>query len=140
MSMTQIWLIAGGAVFGVLGLLHAIYTLADTRRPSRLTPDDPAVLEAMATTDVRLSRGGTTMWRAWLGFNFSHSLGAMLFSVLCITLGISLDTLVLPRAALSLPVLVGALYFWLAIRYWFIVPAVSIAAGTLCLAAAWLSY
>jgi hypothetical protein len=60
--MTELLLIVGGSVFGVLGLLHTMYTFADARRPRRLAPDDPAVLESMRSSSLRLSRGGTT-WR-----------------------------------------------------------------------------
>ena len=62
--MTQSLLIVGGSIFGILGLLHAAYTLADIYRPRRLVPDDPALIDAMASTGVRLARGGTTMWKA----------------------------------------------------------------------------
>jgi hypothetical protein len=127
-------------VFAVLGLLHAVYTLADTRRPRRLVPDDPAVIESMRSSTLRLSRGGTTMWRAWLGFNFSHSLGLLLFGFCCITLGLSLKAFALPKAILLLPAAVGGIYLLLAIRYWFRIPVAGVAFGTLCLAAAWLLY
>jgi hypothetical protein len=73
-SMIAILLILGGAVFGGLGGLHAVYTLLDLRRPRRLVPVDSSVAHAMANSAVRLSGGGTDMWRAWTGFNFSHSL------------------------------------------------------------------
>jgi hypothetical protein len=136
----EILLVFGGSIFGTLGLLHALYTLADTRRPRRLAPDDPAVIESMASSSVRLSRGGTTMWRAWLGFNFSHSLGAVLFGFCCITVGISLKALSLPKASLLLPVAIGAIYLWLAVRYWFRIPVIGIALGTLSLAVAWALY
>ena len=138
--MTGLLLIVGGCVFGILGLLHAVYTFSDSRHPRRLAPEDPAVLRSMASTGVRLSSGATTMWRAWLGFNFSHSLGALMFSAACIAAGLELTALALPKAALLLPVAIGALYLWLAIRYWFRIPAIGIALGTLCLAAAWLAY
>lgn len=42
-AMNGILLILGGAVFGVLGALHAIYTLLDLRNPRRLVPVDPSV-------------------------------------------------------------------------------------------------
>ena len=35
-------LILGGTVFGVLGALHAVYTLLDLRNPRRLLPVDPS--------------------------------------------------------------------------------------------------
>ena len=133
-------LVAGGLIFGSLGLLHALYMFADNRHPRRLAPDDPNVLRSMAASKLRLSRGGTTMWRAWLGFNFSHSLGALMFSGACVTLGLNLTALAPPKSALLLPVIIGASYLWLAIRYWFRIPAIGIALGTVCLAAAWIGY
>jgi len=39
--MIAILLILGGAVFGLLGGLHAIYTLLDLRQPRRLVPVVP---------------------------------------------------------------------------------------------------
>jgi hypothetical protein len=138
--MAGILLIVGGAIFGILGSLHALYTFADERRPRRLAPKDPAVLRAMAGTSVRLSGGATTMWRAWLGFNFSHSLGALTFSAGCITAGLKLTALALPKSALLLPAAIGAIYLWLAVRYWFRIPAIGIALATLCFTAAWLAY
>jgi len=43
--------------FGVLGALHASYTVLDLRHPRRLAPVDPAVAEAMAHSAVRVPRG-----------------------------------------------------------------------------------
>ncbi len=63
-----------------------------------------------------------------------------MFSGGCIAVGLNLKALALPRAALLLPVVIGAIYLWLAIRYWFRVPAIGIALGTLCFAAAWAAY
>lgn len=138
--MTQTLLIVGGSLFGILGLLHAFYTFTDISSPRRLVPDDPAVMDAMSASNVRLAQGGTTMWHAWVGFNFSHSLGALMFSFACIVLGLSLQTLALPKSALLLPVAIGATYLWLAIRYWFYIPALGSAIGTACLTIGWMMY
>ena len=138
--MTKVFFVLGGSLFTYLGLIHALFTFLDTRHPRRLVPDDHAVIEAMSSSGVRLSRGGTTMWQAWVGFNFSHSLGAMVFGSCCIFLGISSQTLALPKAALIVPAIIGVLYFWLALRYWFRAPAIGIALGTLCLFVGWLAY
>lgn len=67
-----------GLIYLVLGTLHAIFTFLDERNPRRLAPDDPAVVTAMRTSKLRLSRGATTMWQAWISFNLTHSLAAML--------------------------------------------------------------
>jgi hypothetical protein len=133
--MIAILLILGGAVFGVLGGLHAIYTLLDLRNPRRLVPADPSVAQAMANSAVRLSRGGTDMWRAWVGFNFSHSLGVLLFAALAVWAGSRIKTL--PVGIIPALTLIGCFYLVLALRYWFRTPAIGVAIGTGCFAAAW---
>jgi hypothetical protein len=140
MSLSQTWLIAGGAIFAFLGALHALYTFLDEKRPRRLVPDDPKVIEAMAASNVRLSRGGTTMWRAWVGFNYSHSLGAVMFGAACIMLGLALKAYSPPRAFLFLPVAIATAYALLAVRYWFRIPAIGIGIAGFCFVAAWLTY
>ena len=52
--MIAILLTLGGAVFGVLGALHAIYSMLDLRYPRRLAPVDPSVERAMANSAVRI--------------------------------------------------------------------------------------
>ena len=138
--MTSYWLIAGGAVFAILGVLHAFYTLADISRPRRLVPDNAAVIQSMSTSGLRLAGGRTTMWRTWVGFNFSHSLGLIVFGAGCIAIGLSLVSLTLPKAGLLAPVAIGSIYFLLAVLYWFRVPALCAAAGTLCFIVAWWTY
>ncbi len=135
--MTDSLLIIGGSIFC---LLHALYTVGDERRPRRLAPDDPALVEAMRKSGLRLSRGGTTMWRAWLGFNFSHSLGVLMLGSGTIALGLSLKALAVPKPALLVPVALGGAYLWLAIRYWFRIPAAGVALATLCFVASWILY
>src|SRR5215831_18765226 len=102
-------LILGGTVFGVLGALHAVYTLLDLRAPRRLIPVDPSVRHAMANSAVRLSRGGTDMWRAWISFNFSHSLGVMLVGALGLWAGFRIRML---PVGIMMPVLtlIGCAY------------------------------
>jgi hypothetical protein len=134
--MIAILLTLGGAVFGVLGALHAIYTLLDLRNPRRLAPVDPSVARAMANSAVRISGGGTDMWRAWIGFNHSHSLGLLLFAALSIWAGFRVKAL--PVGVMPLLTLVGCIYLVLALLYWFRIPAICVAIGTGCFAAAWI--
>jgi hypothetical protein len=94
----------------------------------------------MASAGVRLARGRTNMWDAWLGFNFSHALGAVIFGVVCVGAGVFARTLALPKAALLIPVLVGVIYLVLALRFWFRLPAVGIAIGTGFLFLGWMLY
>ena len=133
--MARIFFIFGGAIFVFLGCVHAIYMLADLRRPRRLLPADPALIQAMASSAVRLSRGGTNMWRAWIGFNFSHALGAIVFGSLCIAAGMFVRAV--PKPLLLLPAAIGCVYLILSIRYWFRVPTIAIGLGTALLLTAW---
>ena len=125
-------------MFVALGALHALYTFLDTRKPRRIVPDDPAIVAAMATSKVRLARGGTTMWKAWIGFNFSHSLGAILFGALAVLAGATLHTHAVPSWVLLVFVGIGILYLVLGVLYWFRIPIVGIAVATICFLAAWL--
>lgn len=125
----------GGAIFMLLGALHGVYTLLDLRRPRRLVPVDAGVMAAMRGTGVRLARGSeSTMWQAWVGFNLSHSLGAMVFGAAAMAWSLWPPS-ALPWMA-ALPALVGLLYGAIGWRCWFWIPNTGIALATLCLAAA----
>ncbi len=134
--MIAFLLILGGAVFGVLGGLHAIYTLLDLRNPQRLVPVDPSVAQAMASSPLRLSRGGTDMWRAWIGFNFSHSLGVLMVAAVAAWAGSRTNTL--PVGIMPALILIGCVYLVLSLLYWFRAPAIGVAIGTVCFVAAWI--
>ncbi|HMC22552.1 MAG TPA: hypothetical protein VKL19_11925 [Thermoanaerobaculia bacterium] len=130
--MSRYFLIAGGVIFCLLGLLHAIFTLGDIARPRRLAPSDPELVARMRSSGLRLSRDRTNMWDAWLGFNLSHSLGAILFGVVCIN--------VTSKSWLAFLAMVSVIYLVLAIRFWFNLPAIAIATATACLLIAWVTW
>ena len=134
-KMVASLLILGGAVFGMLGGLHAIYTVLDLRNPQRLVPADPSVAQAMANSALRLSGGRTDMWRAWIGFNFSHSLGVLMVAGLALWAGSRISAL--PVGIMPALTLIGCVYVVLALLYWFRAPAIGVAIGTGCFAAAW---
>jgi hypothetical protein len=124
---------AGGAIFCVLGALHAVYMLMDLRRPCRLVPGDPALITAMIGSRVRLAGDATDMWRAWIGFNLSHSLGALLFGATAI----AWPEVTAGHDALAwLPAAVATLYLVIGLRFWFRVPNAGIALATVAFAAA----
>ena len=106
------------AIVFTLGLLHIVFTF----RGPKLLPRDRGLRAQMENSPLVLTRE-TTVWKAWIGFNASHSLGAMLFGVVYGHLA-----LVQPIALTNSPFLlaVGAAvllaYGWLARRYWFSVP------------------
>jgi hypothetical protein len=74
--ISRILLCASAAIILFLGGVHLVYT-AFTHK---LDPTEEQVETAMRQTPMRIS-AQTTMRDAWIGFNFSHSLGLILFGL-----------------------------------------------------------
>jgi hypothetical protein len=129
-----------GAIYGLLGALHAVYTLLDIRDPRRIVPDDPAVIAAMQASKIRLTRGESTVWQGWIGFNLSHSLGALMFSAACFIVAAVLRRFAFSPWVLLALTAISAVYLLLAAQYWFRIPILGTAIATACLGAAWLIY
>lgn len=126
--MDQILLVIGASVFGALGAIHLLYTFFT----EKFSPYDSSVAEAMKGTSLRLTQE-TTMWRAWIGFNASHSLGVMLLAAVYIPLASYHFTLVENSIWFSLlPVAVGFAYLCLAKAYWFKIPFFGILISLAC--------
>jgi hypothetical protein len=60
-----------------LGILHLVSTFWG----SSLTPRDRALQISMSQSSPMMTKE-TTMWRCWVGFNASHSLGLILFALI----------------------------------------------------------
>jgi hypothetical protein len=106
------------AIVFTLGLLHIVYTF----RGPKLLPRDRELRAQMEQSALVLTRE-TTVWKAWIGFNASHSLGAMLFGVVYGHLALAQPTaLANSPFLLALGAVVLLAYGWLARRYWFSVP------------------
>ena len=109
---------ASTAILLLLGLIHLVYTF----RGTKLHPRDAALLARLKEVSPVITRE-TTMWKAWVGFNASHSYGAMLF-------GLVYGYLALVHAAFlfqsTFLLLIGLLflagYALLGKVYWFSVP------------------
>jgi lysylphosphatidylglycerol synthetase-like protein (DUF2156 family) len=116
--------LAGSLPFLFLGTAHAIATPLRPDAPRGLSPADHALIDSMSTATVRLTRR-TTMWLAWIGFNFSHSLGAVLFGLVVVLVGRS-DVSFRAEALCfgPLAMIVSGVYLVLAVKYWFRTPIV----------------
>jgi len=113
------YLMAGSAaVLFLLGLLHLVYTF----HGPRLLPRDAELQERMKSVSPVITRE-TTMWKAWIGFNASHSFGAMLFGLVYGYLALFHPAFLFQSAFLLGVgfVLLGA-YTFLGVRYWFSIP------------------
>ena len=129
-----------GLIYVVLGALHGLYTWLDTGKARRIVPDDPAVITAMQNSRIRLTRGASTMWQGWVGFNFSHSLGAVFFGGTLCSVAASLGRLGLRPWVLLVLAGFSGVYLLLALRYWFRIPVLGTGIATACLGLAWLIY
>ena len=79
------------------------------------------------------------IWLAWVGFNFSHSLGAVLFGCFVVLIGRN-DASYTSQATLAAPLalVVSLGYLVLGIKYWFRTPIIGIGVSVACFAGAWL--
>lgn len=128
MLIEQILIIVGVIIFGVLGTIHLVYTFFTNKFDAL----DANVTKAMKNTSPILTKE-TTMWDAWIGFNASHSFGAMLVAAFYIPLVLTNMQVIRETAWFSiLPVVVGVLYLALAKRYWFKIPYIGILVSTAC--------
>ena len=124
--LSQVLICASASIVFILGTIHLVYTFAS----NRFLPRDASLAEQMKRVAPVISKQ-TTMWRAWIGFNASHSLGAMLFGVVYGYLAIFHPELLLQsRFLLLVGILFLGAFVVLAKRYWFAVPLAGLVAST----------
>ncbi|MBL4790203.1 MAG: hypothetical protein JKY60_14600 [Kordiimonadaceae bacterium] len=73
----QILFVFGALPLAALGTMHLVFTLKDNQRPRYIVPVSGAMITQMKNEKLRLTREGD-MWRAWIGFNVSHSMAVMM--------------------------------------------------------------
>jgi hypothetical protein len=140
LELSRYLFLLGALPFLVLGLAHVAATPQTPADSKGLSPRDPALREAMARESVLLTRR-TTLWLTWVGFNLSHSLGAILFGAVVVLIGRSTASFEVQASVfLPLAVLVSAIYLVLGVRYWFRTPIIGISLATACFLASWLLF
>ena len=131
MASKILWL-TGSAIFFILGTLHLYYTFFT----SRLDPRNKNVIDEMKNTSPRLSNE-TTMWKVWIGFNASHSAGAIFIGSVNSILAVKNFSMIEDSFLLSfLTILTSVFYLWLAKKYWFSIPFIGLLIATCCFIAA----
>ena len=122
--MAQVSVIAGASIFLSLGILHGVLTLQDLSDPHTFTPPDILLRQAMQESSIAI-HPQTNLWKAWLGFNLSHSLGIAMFGGTFLVIGL----FYFPLFAQSLwlqsgALLIAATYLILSLKFWFSRPAI----------------
>lgn len=117
---------ASAVIVAILGALHLLYTF----RGSKLHPRDAYTMAAMQQATMRITRE-TTIWRAWIGFNASHSIGLLLFGLIYTYLALAASGQLFESAflcALGLALLLG--YVVMSRLYFFSVPFRAVVVAT----------
>jgi len=118
-SATASLLLATSAfVILALGVAHLVFTF----RGNRFHPRD-AALEARLKEVSPIITRETTMWKAWVGFNASHSYGAILFGLVYGYLALVHGPFLFASPfLLGVGLLLLGGYVFLGKRYWFSIP------------------
>lgn len=75
--IARLLMASSAAILLTLGSIHLAYTVWG----DSFAPRDPALLASMSRISPVLT-SETTMWRCWVGFNITHSMGLILFSLI----------------------------------------------------------
>ena len=138
LELSRYLFVAGALPILLLGLAHAWETPLRADQVKGLSPADADLARAMSRTTVVLTRR-TDMWRAWVGFNLSHSLGAVLFGLTVLLIGRSPSSFAAQGALFGpLAVAVSGVYLVLGVKYWFRTPIAGCGLSTALFLASWL--
>jgi len=118
---------ASAAITALFGSIHLLYTF----NGPKLHPRDKNVMLAMEHTCPVITRE-TTVWRATVGFNATHSMGLMLFGTIYAYLALAHPAVFWQSTfLLMLGLVVLIAYLVLAKLYFFSVPFRGIALATM---------
>lgn len=126
--IATVLMVVSASIILALGVLHLAYTFWGPK----LTPRDHALQVSMMQVSPVITRE-TTMWRAWVGFNASHSMGAILFGLIYCFLAITNSPLLF-RSPFLVIVGVAMLGGLLALCkvFWFRVPFMAVGISFVC--------
>lgn len=127
MVAKYLWIL-GSLTLIILGTIHLIYTFYT----NKFSPRYEKLENEMKLTSPILTRQ-TTMWNAWVGFNASHSSGAMFIGLINFYIAIRYFSLFQADNLLFLfNILTIGFYVWLAKKYWFKIPLIGITFTLIC--------
>ena len=126
--LAKILLIMGGGIILLLGIAHLYLTFFS----SAFTPKDTQLLKMMNQSTIPLAKG-TNLWKAWIGFNGSHSAGAIFFGLINIYLAINYFDIYQSAYLLQFFNIIMLLFLlFLAKNYWFKTPLIGISITLIC--------
>lgn len=124
----------GSVIITILATLHLYYTFFTNKFSSR----NEKMVEEMKTSFPILTRK-TTMWNAWIGFNASHSSGAMFIGIINFYLAFNYFAFLQSDHFFFLfSILTMGFYGWLGKKYWFNIPFTGIIISLTCFIASYI--
>ncbi len=126
--IANLLLAASAGIILLLGLIHLTITFTGIK----LNPRSAALKTSMQDISPVISKQ-TTMWKAWIGFNASHSMGAILFGLVYGYLALVQGELLFQSPYLlfvGLAMLLGLTA--LGKLYWFSIPFIGIGIALAC--------
>jgi len=125
------WL-TGSSIFVVLGTIHLLYTFFTNKFSVRDRDTEEMMKKAFPVLTKQ-----TTMWSAWIGFNASHSIGAVFFGLINFIFADSyFEIMKNSTLLLLLTCLTSFFYLFLGFKYWFIIPLTGILISSVCFSVA----
>ncbi|MGJ8670518.1 MAG: LIC_13387 family protein [Oceanococcus sp.] len=128
MDAKSVLMAVSACVVMLLGLAHLLFTFYGPK----LLPRDPALIDSMKSASLVISKE-TTVWKAWIGFNASHSMAAILFGLIFGYLALLQPDVLYGSVYLQsvgFGMLVG--FLLLARAYWFSAPFWGITTALIC--------
>lgn len=112
----------GSLIVFILGMIHLYYTFFTNKFSSK----NVRLVEEMKSSFPVLTKE-TTMWKAWMGFNASHSSGAVFIGGINFYLAFRYFTVIrFDHLFFLLNILTIGFYLWLAKKYWFKIPFIGL--------------
>lgn len=122
-----LWLL-GSIIFIILGSIHLAYTFFTNKFSSK----NGQLMKEMKASYPILTKE-TTMWKAWIGFNASHSIGMLFIGLINFYIAIRYyDTLHADHFFYVMNIIVVAFFVWLGKNYWFKLPFIGVLTTLIC--------
>jgi len=118
----------GSIIIFVLGTIHLLYTFFTDKFSSK---NENLITEMKISYPILTKE--TTMWKAWLGFNASHSSGAIFIGIINFYLAVKYYSwLQTDNFYFLFNILTIGFYVWLAKKYWFKISFIGISITFIC--------
>lgn len=106
---------SGAIIITILGSTHLYYTFFT----DKFSSPNERVIEEMKRSFPNLTKE-MTIWKAWISFNATHSVGAMFIGIINLYLALKYFSILMDDHFFFLFTIITILFYaWLALKFWF---------------------